>query len=97
MGDLLIRNVPDALKADLNELADLSGESISETAKQALREGVAAVRSKRSVERDALPMGQRLQSLFSGLFDSQEEAEEFHRMLEEERRTDFGRPLPDFE
>jgi hypothetical protein len=97
LGDLLIRNVPEALKADLDKLADLAGESISDTAKKALREGIEAVKGKHLADRDALPMGQRLQALFSGLFDSQKEAEEFHRKLEEERKADFGRPLPDFE
>jgi hypothetical protein len=30
-------------------------------------------------------------------FDTNEEAEAFHRELEQDRKSDFGRPLPDFE
>jgi plasmid stability protein len=40
MGDLLIRNIADALKTDLDALADRTGRSLSETAKEVLRDGV---------------------------------------------------------
>ena len=40
MGDLLIRNIAEALRADLDRLADETGQSLSETAKAALRDGV---------------------------------------------------------
>jgi antitoxin FitA len=44
-----------------------------------------------------MPMGQRLKAIFDGAFESQEEADEFHRILESERKNDLGRPLPDFQ
>lgn len=96
MGDLLIRNIADALKADLDELAGRTGHSLSDTAKEALREGVDQAKRRLSSNEAELPLGQRLKAIFEGVFDTQEEAEEFHRYLEEQRKNDFGRPLPDF-
>jgi hypothetical protein len=44
-----------------------------------------------------VPTGQRLRAIFDSVFGSHEEAEEFHCALENERKNDFGRPLPDFD
>jgi len=96
MGDLLIRNVAEALKTDLDQLADRTGQSLSDAAKEALWEGVNLVKRRLASDADKLPLGQRLQAAFAGAFESQDEAEEFHRSLDEQRKKDTGRPLPDF-
>lgn len=41
MGDLLIRNFPDDLKRKLSEAAHKNGRSLSDEAKDALRNGIA--------------------------------------------------------
>ena len=94
MGDLLIRNIAEALRADLDRLADETGQSLSETAKAALRDGVDQARRKLSSKTGKLPLGQRLRAIFDGTSD--EESEEFQRYLEEQRSRSIARPLPDF-
>jgi antitoxin FitA len=96
MGDLLIRNIPDALKADLTKRAELNGRSLSEEAKARLRKSLlddadTTVRPKRNAY-DAL------RSIFveEDALLSDEEHAEFMRAIEEGRR-DTGRPVPDFE
>jgi hypothetical protein len=97
MGDLLIRNVPEAMKADLARLAELADSNLSEAAKLALGEGIEAATKKLEMSRHEVPLGERLREIFSGVFATNEEAEAFHRELEQDRKSDFGRPLPDFE
>jgi antitoxin FitA len=97
MSDLLIRNIPEALKADLQNLAEKRRQSLSQTAQEALRAGVDVVARQQSASED-LPLGDRLCRLFSDL--TADEAEEFQKAMEEVeemRRRDFGRPVPDFE
>ncbi len=94
MGDMLIRNVPETARADLAELAKRQGKSISETTKSALMHGIDALR-KLGPEHAAIPMGTRLQQIFAGVFDTDDEAKEFGRILEEVRQGP-ERPLPDF-
>ena len=96
MGDLLIRNVAEALKADLERLAKETGQSLSETAKVALGEGVKIARKRQVSDRRKLPLGQRLRAIFEGTFDSEREADEFHRYLDQQRKNSVPRPLPDF-
>jgi hypothetical protein len=97
MGDLLIRNIPEAMKTDLSEIANLTGSNLTETAKLALREGIEATKKRLESEADERPLGDRLREIFAGVFDTNQEAEEFHREIERERKSDFGRPLPNFE
>jgi antitoxin FitA len=94
MGDLLIRDIPEALKADLARIADRKGESLSETAKSAMLHGLDVVK-RLDAQEMALPMGQRLRQIFGGMFETDDEAEEFQRVLDEIRRAP-QRPLPDF-
>jgi hypothetical protein len=94
MGDLLIRNIAEALRADLDRLADETGQSLSETAKAALRDGVDHARRRLRTKSRKLPLGQRLKAIFDGT--SEAESEEFQRYLEEQRSRSIARPLPDF-
>jgi len=96
MGDLLIRNMPDALKAGLAKKAEQNGRSLSEEAKARLRQSLlddadTAIRPKRNAY-DAL------RSIFveEDALLSDEEHAEFMRAIEESRK-DIGRPVPDFE
>ncbi|MBX5160907.1 MULTISPECIES: plasmid stabilization protein [Rhizobium] len=56
MGDLLIRDVPDVMKRQLQESAQRNGRSLSEEAIEILRRQIAA-------ERSGVSAGQRLRSL----------------------------------
>ncbi|NEH99130.1 plasmid stabilization protein [Rhizobium johnstonii] len=58
MGDLLIRDVPDAMKRQLQESAQRNGRSLSEEAIEIMRRQIAVERSRASA-------GQRLRSLMS--------------------------------
>ncbi|MEJ6781866.1 plasmid stabilization protein [Aminobacter sp. Piv2-1] len=94
MGDLLIRNIPEALRSDIESLARKRGQSLSETAREALRAGIEAA-SARDKDIEPLPAGERLRSIFAGVFDTEEEADEFAEILVEARRNAFGRPVPE--
>jgi len=97
MGDLLIRNIPEAMRADLDGLADLADSSLSDAAKLAIGEGIEAVKKRLSAGKGEIPMGDRLRRIFTGVFETNEEAEEFLGEIERDRKSDFGRALPDFE
>ncbi|ANL64158.1 ribbon-helix-helix domain-containing protein [Rhizobium phaseoli] len=68
MGDLLIRDVPDAMKRQLQESAQRNGRSLSEEAIEIIRRQIAAERSGASA-------GRRLRSLMSDERLSDEEVE----------------------
>lgn len=42
MSDLLVRNLPDQLRADIRKAAGLSGRSLSDEAKHLIRKGLAS-------------------------------------------------------
>jgi antitoxin FitA len=99
MGDLLIRNVPDALRADIEKLAKTKGSSLSQTAREALRMGVEAAK-KAETEESKLRPGDQLMAIFHDPDATDEERELFGQIMDEieaERKRDFGRPLPDLE
>ncbi|MBB4193614.1 plasmid stability protein [Rhizobium aethiopicum] len=68
MGDLLIRDVPDAMKRQLQESAQRNGRSLSEEAIEIIRRQIAA-------ERSGAPAGQRLRSLMGDERLSDDEVE----------------------
>jgi len=68
MGDLLIRDVPDAMKRQLQESAQRNGRSLSEEAIEIIRQQIA-------VNRSGVSAGQRLRSLMSGERLSDDEVE----------------------
>ncbi|MGR9188109.1 FitA-like ribbon-helix-helix domain-containing protein [Rhizobium leguminosarum] len=68
MGDLLIRDVPDAMKLQLQESAQRNGRSLSEEAIEIMRRQIA-------VERSGASAGQRLRSLMSDERLSEDEVE----------------------
>lgn len=97
MGDLLIRNIPDVLKAEIARAAAQEGTSLSSEAIDILRVGLSARRkagetAKKSAWEVLRPI----------LLDEDDPGigREFAEIMEEveaERKRDFGRPLPDLE
>ncbi len=95
MGDLLIRNIPDALKRKLEIAAKRDGQSLSAEAVKLLHEKLAEEEAEPKSFVSAWDVLRPL--MYSG---DPEEAEEFARAMEEVeamRKHDFGRPVPDFE
>lgn len=93
MGDLLIRNVTDSMKADIRQMADLAGLPQAEVARRVLAAGLESARQQLKREGAFPPPGQHLREIFSGMFDNQGDAETFQEVLEEVRRGQ-ARPLP---
>ena len=99
MGDLLIRNIPDALRADIERLAKAKGSSLSQTAREALRMGVEAVKKADSSGPKVRP-GDQLVAFFDDPDATEEERKVFGQIMDEieaERKRDFGRPVPELE
>ena len=96
MGDMLIRNIPEALKREIEQLASRDGLSLSAKSIDLLRNSLVAERESRK-ERFVSAWDALRPIMYHG---DDEEAEAFGRIMEEveaERKSDFGRPLPDFE
>jgi plasmid stability protein len=97
MGDLLIRNIPDALKRDLEAAAARDGRSLSAKSIDLLRKSLASERGGGET-----PAASAWDVLRPILYrpGNDAEAEDFVRIMEEieaDRKRDFGRPLPDLE
>lgn len=60
MGDLLIRNVPEALKSDLERHAARSGRTLDVAVVEALRAGLSVFAENGRPREPSLPPGQRL-------------------------------------
>jgi len=94
MGDLLIRNIPDALKRDIAAAADRTARSLSDEAKELLRRGLIAASDIKPVEGSAYDVLRAAFGADEGLGD------DFAAILDEveaERKKDFGRPALEFE
>jgi len=96
MGDLLIRNIPDALKRSLEQAAKRDGQSLSTKSIELLRTSLSA-----ESENEKKPFVSAWDVLRPILYQGdEEEAEAFAKIMEEieaDRKRDFGRPVPDFE
>lgn len=96
MGDMLIRNIPEALKREIEQLASRDGLSLSAKSIDLLRNSLVSERENRK-ERFVSAWDVLRPIMYHG---DDEEAEAFSKIMEEveaERKSDFGRPLPDFE
>ncbi|WP_428427214.1 FitA-like ribbon-helix-helix domain-containing protein [Pararhizobium sp.] len=94
MGDLLIRNISDALKRDIAAAADRTGRSLSDEAKELLRRGLIAESDIKPVEESAYDVLRAAFGADEGLGD------DFAAILDEveaERKKDFGRPALEFQ
>lgn len=91
MGDLLIRNIPEAVKQEIAEAAKARGQSLSDKAVDLLQKGLLAERSD-----DPAPRGSAWETL-RAVFESQGAIDgDFAEVMEEVealRKRDFGRPV----
>ena len=96
MGDLLIRNIPDALKRNLEDAARRDGQSLSAKSIDLLRTSLSAEQAT-----EQKPFVSAWDVLRPIMYQGDdEEAEAFQKIMEEieaERKRDFGRPAPEFE
>lgn len=91
MGDILIRNIPDSLKREIAQAAELRSQSLSEKAIDLLRKGLVAERETK------LPPGQSAWEMIRSIFDQDgPPTGEFSAIMDEieaERKQEFGRPM----
>lgn len=95
MGDLLIRNISDAMKRDIALRAERNGHSLSDEAKNLLQKAMVDASGADTPSRSALD---GFREIFSPLTD--DEREEFAKIMDDieaERKKDFGRPLEGFD
>jgi antitoxin FitA len=95
MSNVLIRDFPPALKAEISKAANSNGRSISDEIKLRLRRDSQV--SAQSEPKSGAQMYDEIRAAMQGIFATDEEVDEFERVIEESRRNDFGRPPPDFE
>jgi hypothetical protein len=95
MSNVLIRDFPPALKAEISKAANSSGRSISEEVKFRLRRDSQA--SAKSETKSGAEFYQQMRAAFQGVFSSDDDYDKFQRELEDIRKNDFDRPPPDFE
>ena len=95
MGDLLIRDIPDAMKRDIASRAEKNGNSLSDEAKNLLQKAMIGTSGTNAPARSALD---GFREIFSPL--TEDEQEQFAAIMDEieaERKKDFGRPLEGFD
>jgi len=97
MGDMLLRGVPDAIKAELTDLAKQDGQSLSEKAIQILRRGMLVEREDRTKPPKSAWKMLRSAAVETGAIDDEGEFGKIMDEIEAERKRDFGRPISDFE
>ncbi len=89
MSDLLIRNIPEPLKGDIEKRARAAGRSLSDEAKSLLRKGLLSdAASERPAGESAYDS---LRRAFSGAHLSASEYEVLSEAFDDNRR-DMGRP-----
>ncbi|PWK68420.1 plasmid stabilization protein [Aminobacter sp. AP02] len=95
MGDLLIRNIPEAVKEGLTDRARQGGRSLSDEVMLRLVRSLAEDEQTPAVTKNAYQM---LRSVFedNDALMSDEDHAEFMQAVEEMRK-DMGRPVPDLE
>jgi len=95
MGNMLIRDVSDAMRRDIAVRAEKNGHSLSDEMKMLLQK---AILDDNSENRAARSGWDALREVFSPL--TAEERDDFVTIMEEieaERKQDFGQPIEGFE
>lgn len=95
MGDMLIRNVPEPLKCEIEQAAHKSGQSLSGKAIDLLRKGMVA--EKEATPETGLSAWDAIRSAFAAENAINDEFSEMMDEIEAARKGDFGRPIEDFE
>ncbi|UWU28460.1 plasmid stabilization protein [Rhizobium sp. WSM1274] len=94
MGDFLIRNISEAMKRDIAESAQRSGNSLSDEAKELLRE---ALKRKTEAKQETSSAYEAIRAAFVGENAVDDEFAAIMDEIEAARKNDFGRPFEDFE
>ena len=95
MGDLLIRDIPEPLKRDIEQAANKGRQSLSGKAIDLLRKGI--VVEKEAKREPGLSAWDAIRSAFAAHDGFDEEFAKIMDEIEAERKKDFGRPVEDFE
>jgi plasmid stability protein len=96
MGDLLIRNIPEKLKQELEQAAKRDGQSLSAKSINLLRKSLA---EDAGTARDK-PFVSAWAALRGPFVEHDALDDDYAKIMDEieaDRKRDFGRPLPDFE
>jgi hypothetical protein len=95
MGNVLIRDFPPALKAEISEAANSNGRSISEEVKFRLRRDSRT--ATHSEPKSGAQIYDEIRAAMQGIFETDADYEAFQLELESIRKNDFSRPPPDFD
>ena len=95
MGDMLIRNIPEPLKREIEDAARTAGQSLSGRAIDLLRKGI--VSERQSQPKPGLSAWDAIRSSLEAQDAIDEEFAKIMDDIEAERKMDFGRPVEDFE
>lgn len=93
MGDLLIRNIPEPLKASLSASATKSGRSLSDEAKYRLHRSL-------ETEPESRPSMNAYEAIRTAFLETGGGTGEFAAIMDEieaESKRDFGRPVESLE
>jgi plasmid stability protein len=90
MGDLLVRNIPDAMKHELAAAAERAGVSLSDKAKDLLRQGL---RQEQADLRSRARSGWEALRHIAMSGESDDAFAEIMRGIEADRKKDTGRPV----
>ncbi|RUM27491.1 plasmid stabilization protein [Rhizobium vallis] len=94
MSDLLIRNISEAMKRDIADAAQRSGHSLSDEAKELLRD---ALKRKNEAKPETLSAYEAIRAAFVNENAVDDEFAAVMEEIEAARKKDFGRPFEDFE
>jgi plasmid stability protein len=95
MGDMLIRDIPEPLKHEIEQAARKGGQSLSGKAIDLLRKGMVA--EKEAKPGPGLSAWDAIRSAFAAENAIGDEFSEIMDEIEADRKRDFGRPVEDFE
>ncbi|MEW6629652.1 MAG: plasmid stabilization protein [Pseudomonadota bacterium] len=93
MGDMLIRNIPEPLKHEIEDAARLAGQSLSGKAIDLLRKGIVA--EKKVESKQDLCAWDAIRSAFEVENAVDDGFAEIMNEIEAERKGDFGRLVED--
>lgn len=94
MGDILIRDVPENLKRDVQQSAQRAGRSLSDELKLLIRRGLAAEKQKPLDDAEAAYL--RMRAAFADAQLNDAEHAEFMKAIEAGRSAGSEREPPDF-
>ncbi len=94
MGDILIRDVPENLKRDVQQSAQRAGRSLSDELKLLIRRGLAAEKLKPFDDAEAAYL--RMRAAFSDTQLDDSEHSQLMKAIEQGRGTGSEREPPDF-